>query len=240
MKLILLFIFLSPVLIDAQVITVVYEKARFPFANPGNMTESIIKRAKKNFSNLRWYHTIKGDNQVITSTLDSLVQHCDAEPCTSNVINKLYLKTEHNRWDFYSALENWNNATDVYEISRDEDEDEWIIDSERCKNILGYNCFRAYSKYKPEKKIWITLELPFSISPFGPLNIPGVVLEFSESSKSSTAIQLEVNWDEEMFAFEKSNYNIQEFKDFREFYYSVLSSSATPKLKSDMFECIKD
>lgn len=237
MKLVFFLICCIPVIADAQVISIVYESSRFPHANPGNMTESLIKKTKVAFSNLRSYYTVKSDGEIITSTLDSIIQHCDANSMTSYSVNKLYNKAKENRWNLYIALEKWENTLDAYKVQIDNDDGKWIIDFDRTKNILGFNCFWAQDKLKPDRTIWLTLDLPYTLYPYNPLNVVGVILEYSDSSKKSIAKKVVIDEHEKVFYFSEKNYKLQKFNRYSEFQNTILSSNISNKISSNMFEC---
>lgn len=173
----------------------------FPEKTEDYLKKHFTKEYKKynQISQFLKMHTISNGNAYHTS-FNKIMESDEYDSTTLSSVKLLVAK-------FYPIY--YNNGTSlahnllfsdrIVEVNNEEYLT-WEIQNET-KNILGFKCFKAIPKLKPDKKevkssfmplhVWFSPSLNFKASPsvFG--NLPGAVLELENHNSTLKAIQVE-------------------------------------------------
>jgi len=237
MKIITFFVIaLMPSLIFSQVITIQYDsdKARATFGQM-NVSNVIKARIFTTYSGLLIHHTLKSDGNQIFFSIDSLSQKCGYENMSIYPFNQILVKTD-SKWLDYRVVNGTVDSQTIYQIEKSNDDEKWNVDSLITKYILGYKCHKAVNQVNKEKIAWVTLELPFSLSPYDQLNLTGVVLEYFDGSTRYLAKSIALdNVKEKISKFDPADIVIQTCENNKDFAQKLMS--IPHKISTDMFIC---
>ena len=173
-------------------------------------------------------------SQQIRKSLDSLTQICGEEKSSTYAVEKILLKDEGNRRTQFSKVAINEDSIKIYSLKENDSQPDWKMDYNQSKNILGFTCYKAEKKNDSYNWAWITLDIPYSLSPAKQLSIPGVVLEMVYGSSKYIARGIQFKNEEKLEPFIPSDCSVDLVADRTALAFKLMGGS---KISSDKFEC---
>jgi GLPGLI family protein len=239
MKLITSFLLLGlTISIKAQVVEAHYEcKSLFSqnvLAKADKLPMSKKLELMENFSGLTKHYSVRSDGMQNVRQMDSLTQKCNVEKVTVYTYQQILVRNNNN-WDNYCKLNDQPGAV-AYKINSRSSYQNWKVDYQSTKNILGFTCYYAQNVSNKNEWAWFTLDIPVSVTPVSKFPLHGLVLEFRDESDIYTCQQVKMDDSIKNFeCFDESNQVIQELEQFKDFADILIGTGE--KLSTDMFAC---